>query len=207
MSKYFVYTNTETERDCPYFTSLDEAIRLYNATEMNKFRDNVCLGVSSDRVTPKEGFCFDVVHKFFDENILINDYLNHEEEEAKEAVERIKDKLSFRYQWTPDILNGALINYESSFASYNGELKGDEWNEAYVSTLNYSEMIVTGWVKPTSETYDNYGWNYPDTASYISIMNVPVYDNRGCRHDVDIDPRVYLQLLGKKVSINRKENE
>ena len=76
-----------------------------------------------------------------------------------------------------------------------------EWNEVYLSTYADNQMNTVGWVKPTRETYNKYGWNYPVTASYISMMNVDVVDDRGVVHSVDIDPRVYLQLLGKKVSI------
>lgn len=201
VNKYFVYIGTGTERGCPRYDSLDDALRKYNETEMKDMTDSVFLGIEG--YTQQNGsYCFDILHKFFSDNILINDYLNHEEiESVMKSVQEIVSKTYIRYQWTGDILNGVLIDYEMPFVKYEGKEIETEWNETYLSTYTDGEMEIVGWVKPTRETYDKYGWNYPGTASYITLMNVVMYDERGHRHDVDVDPRVYLQLLGKRVSV------
>lgn len=198
MAKYFVYITTETERTVPYYNTLDEAIEKYNATEMKTLEDCVFLGYEEG-----DDICFDVVHKFFKDNILINDYLNHKGYES--MVKEITDKLVIRYQWTLDILGGALIDWSTAFAPCNAKEMYVDWNEAYLYTLKNDTMIGVGWVKPTRETCDKYGWNYPKTASYVSMLNVTVFDDNGYPHEIDMDPRAYLQLLKKKVSI-RKEN-
>lgn len=201
VNKYFVYIGTGTERGCPRYDSLDDALRKYNETEMKDMTDSVFLGIEG--YTQQNGsYCFDILHKFFSDNILINDYLNHEEiESVMKSVQEIVSKTYIRYQWTGDILNGVLIDYEMPFVKYEGKEIETEWNETYLSTYTDGEMEIVGWVKPTRETYDKYGWNYPGTASYITLMNVVMYDDKGQRHDVDVDPRVYLQLLGKRVSV------
>ena len=196
MGNYYIYTNTKKEIGCPKFDDVDSAIKKYLETEMESMTDNVFLGYESGK-----DICFDIVHKFFEDNVLINDYLNHDEEEVAVAVDNVKRKLFMRYQWTYDILDGMLIDYESDFAPYHGELKGKEWNEIHVGTWVDNKMEIHGWQKPTRETYNKYSWQYPKVASYVDMMNVPIYDERGSKHDVDIDPRVYLQLLGKKVSV------
>lgn len=200
MSKYFVFIETQSERACPYFDSLDEAVAKYNSVEMKVLRDNVCLGIQSDNITTTSGYCFDVIHKFFNANILINDYLNHDEDEIAGIVEQIRNKLPIRYQYTSDILDGVLIDYFNHYSPYSGEVK-KEWNEVYLYTYKDEQMTTIGWVKPTRETYDSYGWNYPVTASYISIINVDVIDDNGVVHSIDINPGAYLQMIGKKISI------
>ena len=200
-NKYFVYIGTGSERGCPRYDSLDEALRKYSETEMTEMSDSVFLGIEGYS-EPDGSYCFDVLHKFFDDNILINDYLNHKETKSiMEIVQRIISKMFIRYQWTGDILNGALIDYEMPFTKYVGKEINSEWNEVYLCTYADGEMNIVGWVTPSRDTFNKYGWNYPRTASYISLMNVAMYDDKGQRHDVDVDPRVYLQLLGKRVSV------
>lgn len=196
MGEYYVYTNTSKYIGCPKFDKVDDAIKKYLDTEMHSMTDNVFLGYESGR-----DLCFDIVHMFFNESVLINDYLNHDEEEVRIAVDNVKRKLFMRYQWTHEIMDGVLIDYEGGFAPCMGTAKGEFWNEAYVHTLVDNKMETVGWIKPTRENFNKYGWAYPKIASYVSMMNVPVYDDQGYRHDVDIDPRAYLQLVGKKVSI------
>lgn len=200
-NKYFVYIGTENERGCPKYDSLDEALQKYNETEMKTMNDSVFLGIEGD--SEVDGYyCFDIVHKFFEDNILINDYLNHKEaEDIMEIAQGIIDKLFIRYQWTYDILNGVLIDYGTPFLKYEGREIETEWNEAFVETYADGKMNSVGWVKPTKDSYNRYSWNYPKTASYISLMNVAMYDEKGYKHDVDVDPREYLRLLRKRVSI------
>lgn len=193
MANYYVYISTETEKGCPKFNNLDDAIKKFKETPMKTFRDNVFLGYEESPT-----ICFDVIHKFFNDNILINDYLNHEG--LEDMVKEIEEKLIIRYQWTPDILGGALIDWCTAFAPCNSKEMKIKWNEVYLFTLKNNTLMGIGWVKPTRETFDNYGWNYPKTASYVSMMNVTVVDDNGYPHEVDMDPRAYLQMLGKKFS-------
>lgn len=195
MGRYYVFVSTDTERSCPKFESLEDAVAKYQATKMNTLRDSVFLGYEENPQV-----CFDIVHKFFKDNVLINDYLNRDDHSM---VVPVIDALDIAYQFTHEILGGVLIDYNTRFSSYSGEAK-KEWNEVYLSTYAENQMNTVGWVKPTRETLDRYGWNWPKTASYISMMNVPVYDSHGYKHDVDIDPRAYLQMLGKKVSIAKE---
>ena len=200
-NKYFVYIGAESERGCPKYDSLDEALRKYNETKMTEMSDSVYLGIEGN--SEHDGYyCFDVLHKFFNDNILINDYLNHTEaKDIMKVAQEIINSLFIRYQWVSDILNGVLIDYDSPFVGYQEKEINAEWNEAYLSTYADGEMNIVGWVEPNRETYNKYSWNYPKTASYISMMNIGMYDDKGYRYDVDVDPRVYLQLLGKRVSV------
>ena len=205
MIEYFVCINTHDAIGCPRFDTLDEALEKYHATEMKDFHDLVALGIEADPMK----CCFDILHKFYNENILINDYMNHTSDEFGKDVLRIvhevMEKETIKYQYTTDILHGALIDYQSPVALMESKRTEEKWNEIYIETLKDNELVNVGWIQPTRETLDNYGWNYPKTCSYISLMNVSVYDKNGYKHDVDIDPRVYLSLINKKVSI-RKEN-
>lgn len=198
--EYFVYVRTTNELSCPNFSTLNEAIEKYKATPMETLKDDVCLGVQDG-----DSFCFDIVHKFFNENILINDYLNHPErkDELDEILKDINSQLFIKYQFTSDIMGGALIDYNTGFVPYDSMKVEEKWNEAHISTYR-DGMEIVGWVKPNRDTWNQYGWCYQKTASYVSRMNVPVYDERGHRHDVDMDPRAYLSSIGKKVSTTVK---
>ncbi len=200
MGNYYVYIQTDNERGCPKFDDIDSAVEKYNATKMEVLGDCVFLGYENGK-----DLCFDILHKFFEENVLINDYLNHDDKEAKDVVKLITNRVQVKYQFTSDILGGTLIDYAVPIAPYTSGVKMDEkWNELNVSTYKDGNMNIIGWVKPTNETLDKYGWQYTKVASYVSMMNVPFYDENGIRHDADVDPRIYLQRLGKKVSV-RKE--
>ncbi len=207
--KYYVFIETGAKHTCPYFDTLEQAMELYNETEMTKFRDNVFLGISSDNVTPTEGYCFDVLHKFFDENILINVYLNHTDTpEAMKKVKEIIQKFDIRYQLVHDILNAVLIDYKMPFAkSLVGHEVKEKWNEIYVSTLEGNQFINTGWVEYSSKDIDNYTYDWPNGCSYVGLMNVTVIDSCGYPHMVDVDPRDYLLALGKKVSIPERSDD
>ena len=200
-NKYFVYILTGDERACLKYDLLRDALEKYGKTEMKKMHDNVFLGIEGD--DEKDGYyCFDVVHKFFDDNILINDYLSHKNAKGiMDTVNEIINNMFIKYQWVAEITNGVLIDYESPFVDYEGKEIDPEWNEAHLSTYKDGEINIVGWVKPTGETINKYGWNFPLTASYIDLMNVTMYDERGRKHEIDIDPRVYLKLCGKRVSI------
>ena len=200
--KYFVFVDTSELRECPKFDKLEEAIEKYNSVEKKTLRDVVTLGIQSDYITPSEGFCFDVIHKFLDDehNILINDYLNHTESEISEAVKQIISQLTVRFQFTNDILNGALIDYGTSFAPETGNVN-KEWNDAFIYTYKDQLLISAGWQPHTRATYDSYGWSYPKIASYVKFVNVTVTDESGIEHDRDLDPRAYLQVIGKKISV------
>ncbi len=200
MGNYYVYIQTENERECPKFDSLDDAIEKYRSTKMRTLSDCVYLGYENSI-----DLCFDIIHKFFDDNVLINDYLSHDSKEVEDVVNQITDRLLVRYQFTSSILGGVLIDYATPIIQYTSGIKMDEhWNELNVATFEEGNMNIIGWVKPTRETVETYGWSYPTVASYVSMMNVPFYDENGTRHDADVDPRVYLQRLGNRISV-RKE--
>ena len=206
--KYFVYIWTETKGECPYVDSLDEAVRLYEQAKMNTYRDTVCLGISSDVVGINSGYCFDVLHKFFDDNILIRDYLNHSDiPEIVVAVKEILSRFFVKYQYTNDLLGGALIDYQSMFARNFDGHEYKEINEMYLSTLKDNKLVTVGWVEPTRENYEKYSWAWPNTASYVGIINVKVIDKRGYPHNVDVDPRDYLLALGKRVSVPERSDD
>lgn len=195
MGNYFVYLNTDIERACPKFDSIEDAIREYNSMEMQKLSDCVFLGYEEGK-----NICFDVIHKFYGGNVLINDYLNHNKDSVKKAVKEIKDRMCIRFQWTPDIIHGCLIEYASAPAPciIDGELKDSTINEVHVSSTVDNELEVKGWLSLGEA--EKYCWQYPEVASYVSMINVPVYDNKGRRHDMDIDPASYLRKLEKRVS-------
>lgn len=209
--KYFVYIETKmTGHHCPYFETLEEAMELYNETQMKSFSNNIFLGIASNTVTPSSGYCFDVLHKFFDDQILINDYLNYVDKypEIKETVKEIISKYFIRYQFTPWIVGGALIDYASPFAISLSDRKiEDKWNEIYISSLKRTTLMVVGWRKNNWRTYDAYGWNWPKRCAYVDMMNVTAYDKNGHPHEVDVDPRDYLLALGKKISISKERGE
>ena len=202
MNEFYIYTNTHDLIGCPRFDNLDDALAKYNATKMEEFTDSVFLGIEGT-LPGGERYCFDILHKFFKENILINDYMNHPHIDILRIVHDVMEKTTIKYQYTTDILGGVLIDYQSPVALMETRRTEEKWNEVYVFTLEDSEMETIGWKEPTRETYELYGWNYPKTCSYISLMNVTVYDARGYAHDVDMDPRVYLSLINKKVSIRK----
>lgn len=202
MNEFYIYTNTHEMRGCPRFDNLDDALEEYYETQMNEFKDNVFLGIEGT-LDNGERYCFDVLHKFFKENILINDYLNHPCREILGIVHGIIEKNIIKYQYTTDILGGVLIDFQSPVALIESKRTEEKWNEIYVSTLKDNELVNKGWVKPTRETFELYGWSWPKICSYISLINATVYDARGYAHDVDMDPRVYLSLINKKVSIRK----
>ena len=208
--KYYVFIETGVKHTCPYFDTLEEAMELYKETEMTKFRDNVFLGISSDNVTPTEGYCFDVLRKFFDKNILINGYLNHDDiPEIMETVKQITRMFDIRYQLTCDILDGALIDYKSVFARIvkNNECKG-KWNEIFVAKLQDKEFVNAGWVEfEKHNQLEEFSWNWPNSCAYVSFMNVTIVDNCGHPHMCDVDPRDYLLALGKKISLPEERND
>ena len=193
---YYVYTNT----DCTHYDSLDEAIEKYNSIEMKELRDSVFLGVESDDISPTGGICFDVVHKFFDTNIVINDWLNHKDD--ADVIEKVKEiicRIPCRYQFVSDLLNGVLISFSEPWVqSYANETMADEWSEAYISVYTDNGFASVGWKENNWNTIGNYQWQYPTVASYIHQLNVKFTDESGMIHDRDIDPREYLAYHGLK---------
>ena len=203
--KYFVYVDiTNISHACPYFDKLKDAMKFYSKIKMTSFTDSVFLGIASDVVGMNSGYCFDVLHRFFDDEILINDYLYYTDKypEIEHAVKEIISKYCIRYQFASQILDGALIDYYSPFARNLENKEGAMvWNEAYLSVLKGTKMETVGWRKNTSRTFDAYSWNWPKKCSYVKLLNVTVYDERGYEHQIDVDPRDYLLMLGKRVSI------
>ena len=193
---YFVYTNT----GCTHHESLDEAIKEYNSIEMKNLKDSVFLGIESDDISPTSGICFDVVHKFFNENMLINDWRNHmEEDDVIEAVKEIIGKLPIKYQLIFDLLQGVLIPYSEAWVKAStDEIMDDEWNEAYIEVYKDNDFVSIGWKENNWDTIGNYQWQYPTVASYINRLNVRCTDKSGVIHNRDIDPREYLAYHGKK---------
>lgn len=199
--KYFVLISIENERECAYYDSLTEAIERYKATPMHKLKDNVFLGIESKEKSPmdKDFMCFDVLHKFFEDNVLIDDYKNHLEEGVLEIVKQIVNEFYIKYQYSYDLLKGVLIPYASDYVHSTLEETMDEkWNEAYITTLKNNDMVAVGWQPPTRETLDKYGWFYPNNASYIDRINVRYTDSSGAIHDRDVDVREYLAYHGKR---------
>ncbi len=197
---YYVYIRTEENRSCPHFKELKEAIECFNENKMKKMNDDVFLGIEGITSDTKEFFSFDVIHKMFNDNCLINDYMNHESKEITDVVASIIHVLTIKYQFTSDILGGALIAYSSPFVnSESGDVHFD-WNEVHVQTIKDGEISIAGWQDNSLETKEKYGWQYPEMYSYISAMNVTVIKD-GQEHYVDMDPRQYLNACGKKISI------
>ncbi len=207
--RYFVYIDMGNEkRACPYFDTLEEAMELYNKNKVTSFKDSLFLGIASDVVTMNSGYCFDVLHRFFDDEVLINDYLHYTEPEIEYAVKEIINKYNVHYQFVSHILNGVLIDYDSCFPRELVNMKLDEkWNEVYLSTLKKDKMENVGWRKNTNRTFDTYAWNWPKKCSYVKLMNVTAYDEQGYEHQIDVDPRDYLLALGKKVSVPERNDD
>lgn len=204
MSNYYVYIGTENEKSCPKFNSLDDALAKYNATEMNNLRDSVFLGMEE---YDSEHYCFDVLHKFYKDNVLINDYTFHDSTDVLRKVHEIMEMVDIKYQFTSEILGGVLIDYASPVDLMESKRTEEKWNEAFIETLVNDQLKSVGWVKPSRETQNNYGWQWPVHCSYIPLINVSVYDARGYKHDVDMDPRTYLALCNKRISLPyRKED-
>ena len=206
---YYVYTNT----DCTYYDSLDEAIEKYNSVEMKELRDCVFLGIQSDDISPTNGICFDVIHKFFNENILINDWRNHiDENDVKNAVKEIVNHFHISYQMSSDIFkgtcySGVLIPFNSSWIRFGANEKmNNEWDEAYITSCNTNDFISIGWQPNNRQTRESYGWSYGEQACYIDRLNVEFIDLKGYVSHKDIDPREYLEYHGKKFT-NYKELE
>ena len=193
---YFVYTNT----GCTHHESLDEAIKEYNSREMKELKDSVFLGIESDDISPTSGICFDVVHKFFDTHILINDWLNHKDEaDVTEKVREIVTRIPIRYQFVSDLLKGVLISFsEPWIQSYTNETMADEWTEAYISVHTDNGFASVGWKENNWDTIGNYHWQYPIVVSYIHQLNVKFTNTNGYESNRDIDPREYLAYHGKK---------
>lgn len=199
--KYFVFISTEKERECPHFDSLEEAIEKYNDVPMSNLKDSVFLGIESNSASPfdTDYVCFDVLHKFFEDNVLINDYLNHQQDSILEIVKEIINKTNIKYQFCSDVLEGVLIPFASDWVHENSEEEMKyEWNQLYLETFKEGNMFSVGWQPYTRETYENYGWNYPHTASYVGLMNVSYIDKSRVIHDRDVDIREYLAYHGKK---------
>lgn len=198
--KYYVFIQKE-KHECLYYFSLNEALEKYNSIEMNDLRDCIFLGIESNSENPldKDFVCFDVLHKFFKDNILINDYMNHQREDVFAVVKEIINNCSIKYQYSSDILNGALIPYSSDFVHQinNDEMKY-QWNQVYIETYDKGDMCSVGWQPYTKETYENYGWSYPNIASFVQYINVSCTDKSGVIHDRDIDIREYLAYHGKR---------
>lgn len=205
--RYFTFIETESVRHaCPYFDNLEDAMELYNKHQMKSFRDNVFLGIASDEIGMNSGYCFDILHKFYHDHILINDYMFYEDyPETKEAVEKVLGQFFVRYQFTPNILDGALIDYASPFArSLTDKQIEEKWNEIHLEVLKNNKLETVGWRKPIRRTFDAYSWNWPKRTSYVGLMNVTAIDKSGHKHEIDVDPRDYLLALGKKVSIPKE---
>lgn len=193
---YYVYTNT----DCTHYDNLEEAIEKYNSVEMKELKDSVFLGIESDDITPTSGVCFDVIHKFFGENILINDWRNHmDEDDVVEKVKEIISKFLIKYQFTYDLLNGVLIPYAEPWVKFSmNETMDNEWNEVYIETYKDGDFVSVGWKENNWNTIGNYQWQYPSVASYIKRLNVKCTDESGMVHERDLDPREYLAYHGKR---------
>ena len=210
---YYVYTNT----DCTHYDNLNEAIEKYNSIEMKELADSVFLGIESDDISPSSGICFDVVHKFFKENMLINDWQNYkDEEDVKTAVREIIESIRITCQMTNNIFkgncySGTLIPFANPWIkSYTTEKMSDTWDEAYITSCNTEEYISVGWQPNNRKTRETYGWSYRNQACYIDRLNVEFINSNGSFSHRDIDPREYLDYHGYKFSdVNdfRKEGE
>ena len=204
MSKlnYYVYTDI----DCMHYESLDEAIEKYNSIEMFALKDSVFLGIESEDISPTGGMCFDVLHRFFNDSILINDWLNHKDEDnVREIVKEIVTRIPTKYQFTSEILNGALIPFSTPWIRSGSGTMADNWSEAYISVYRFhknsdNEFVSIGWKENNFDTIGNYQWQYPIVASYVGILNVKFTDELGVTHDIDIDPREYLANHGSRFS-------
>ncbi len=198
--EYYVYISTEERRACPHFKELKDALECFKENEMKKMRDNVFLGIEGTAQDTIEFFSFDVVHKMFGDNCLINDYMNHESEEITNAVNAIIDSLPIKYQFTSDILGGALIDFASAFATVDSDEILPVWTEAYIQTIKDGEINVAGWHCNDRRTWNLYSWQYPEVYPYVSLLNVTVTKD-SIDHYMDMDPRIYLKANGKKVTL------
>lgn len=198
--EYYVYIKTDENRSCPHFKELKEAIECFNENKMKKMNDDIFLGIEGTTSDTKEFFSFDVIHKMFGDNCLINDYINHESKEIADVVDSIIDALTIKYQFTSDILGGSLIDYSSPFVNSEAGTVHSDWNEVHVQTIKDGEISIAGWQDNNLETKEKYGWQYPEVYSYISAVNVTVTKD-GQEHYIDMDPRQYLKACGKKFSI------
>ena len=187
---FYVYTN----KNCTHHNTLNEALEIYNSVEMKELKDDVFLGVESDDISPTGGVCFDVIHKFFDANILINDWLNHKDDaDVTEKVSEIIRKVPIRYQFVSNLLNGVLISFSDPWVkSYTNETMADAWTEAHISVYTDNGFSSVGWKENNWNTIGNYQWQYPTVASYIHQLNVKFTDENGYESNRDIDPREFL---------------
>lgn len=209
MSRFYVYIATSTERTMFYHEDLSVALKKYLDCQMKTFTDNVFLGYED----LENHICLDILHKFFDEHILINDYLNHQNNmDLFHIVLRILDTVSIKYQFSSAIWGGVLIDYSSHFISYkhNYELacldsKQKCLQECYISTLKDNDLQIVGWVDNDRESSNSYGWSYPTIASYITLVSVTVRNKHNSSfHTIDMDIRAYLELCNEHFS-NRRE--
>ena len=200
--KYYIYIKKKNEKhECLYFDSLSEAMKRYKATEMKSLDESVFLGIQSEDISPTSGMCFDVLHKFFGEHILINDYLNHDCKEVRSEVKKILNKIVVKYQFTSNLLGGVLIPFYEDWSGHrNDMIMKKEWCEAYVLTCENNEMVYKGWQPYGKETQDKYGWQYPNIASIVIRLNVICVDDNGVNHEIDADPREFLRNHGYRFS-------
>lgn len=212
MERYFVFVSTKTERGTYYYDELNSAIKKYSSIDMNELKDNVFLGYensSLDRILNgnevTESVCFDYVHKFFNESILINDYLNHDCTKVRNILNAIMEKLHMTYQFSSQILNGMLIPFNNQIfvpdKSFNDKHLDDKasWEEIHVYKWQ-NGWASYGWRLPTRKTFDDFGWSYPTIASYCDLISVNVYNKQNHKAVVDMDIKQYLCMKGAKIS-------
>lgn len=194
--KYFIYENAE-KLSTNYYESFSDATKAYDEILNSDNRSGkFYLGVQSDDISPKGGYCFDLVHMDKKDKesfvFLIEDYKNHTKEKDYDVIFEniIELKAHYNIEWKYSSVignTGSYIPVEDIHNSYINDkilrIPVKRNQVFFTSAINEVNVIGKGWIPYKS--FLNYqqrvritsvNVNYIRDDSHLGQIDVSVAD-------------------------------